>query len=373
MILVICRYITFRGIEFHNYYGRYLKRIFLLFLIVGIANFENQKIFFIFRKNRQYYLKIYITILSVSFFDTHKYYNKIGSGNKLQQNKIIMLPFLRNAGTDNKANTLNLAYKNLEEYFSDDYDYGDDIKVPNELNNIISNIHGESQLIELYAHSSKSYDQEYIKREVNLIKQNCFKLIKIINHLADLRMSEKKRLELCTSNVNIVEIIENLVINTSKHTKGNIIFDTNEEEKFMTCDINKLQKALLILLSTALKHSRDKEILVKLNIFKDRVRLDISFNNKDKKLKDFFRDKMDKPSYDDLDGLSLDLFLSKYLIGLQEGSVSVGGNEGQTVFTLELPCNNKDSVHYLYWKDTDNEYLDRQIQIEFSDFLNPYD
>lgn len=291
----------------------------------------------------------------------------------MHQNKIIKLPLLRNTGTDNTVSTLNLAYKNQEEYLSDNYDYGEDIKLPNKLNNIISNIHGESQLIELYAHKGERLDKEQIKKEVNLIKQNCFKLIKIINHLADLRMSEKKNLDLCESNVNIVEIIENLVMNTSGHTKGNIIFDTNEEEKFMACDINKFQKALLIILSTALKQSGNNEITVKLNVFQDRIQLDISFKSKNKKLSDFLRDIMDKPSPDDLDGLSLDLFLCKSLMNLQEGSLTVAENEGQTVFTLELPCKNKDSVFYLYGKDIDNEYLDRQMQIEFSDFLNPYD
>lgn len=66
-----------------------------------------------------------------------------------------MLPYLTNAGTDKPANTLNLANKNLEEFNYDD-DYGEDLKISNELNNIISNIHGESQLIELYALNDKN-------------------------------------------------------------------------------------------------------------------------------------------------------------------------------------------------------------------------
>jgi K+-sensing histidine kinase KdpD len=159
-----------------------------------------------------------------------------------------MLPYLTNAGTDKPANTLNLANKNLEEFNYDD-DYGEDLKISNELNNIISNIHGESQLIELYALNDKKSGEKPILRKAGSIQQNCLRLIKILNNISDLRKFEKEHLNLCTSNVNIVEIVENLVMNTSNHTKGKIIFDTNVEEKFMTCDINKFQKSLLILLS----------------------------------------------------------------------------------------------------------------------------
>ncbi|NLL60812.1 MAG: HAMP domain-containing histidine kinase [Tissierellia bacterium] len=283
-----------------------------------------------------------------------------------------MLPYLTNAGTDKPANTLNLAYKNLEEFNYDD-DYGEDLKISNELNNIISNIHGESQLIELYALNDKKSGEKPILRKAGSIQQNCLRLIKILNNISDLRKFEKEHLNLCTSNVNIVEIVENLVMNTSNHTKGKIIFDTNVEEKFMTCDINKFQKSLLILLSTALKYSKGDEILVKLKVFTDTIRIDLSFSSKNNRSVDFFKDKMDKPSFDDFDNLSLDLILCKSLADLQKGSISVGGNGKETFFSLVLPCENNDSLHYLYKKDLDDEYLNRQIQIEFSDLLNPYD
>ena len=68
-----------------------------------------------------------------------------------------------------------------------------------------------------------------------------------------------------------------------------------------------------------------------------------------------------------------DLILCKSLADLQKGSISVGGNGKETFFSLVLPCENNDSLHYLYKKDLDDEYLNRQIQIEFSDLLNPYD
>jgi hypothetical protein len=37
------------------------------------------------------------------------------------------------------------------------------------------------------------------------------------------------------------------------------------------------------------------------------------------------------------------------------------------MFTIKLPCENTDSINYLFMRDNKNEYLAEQIEIEFSD------
>jgi signal transduction histidine kinase len=286
---------------------------------------------------------------------------------KLNQGKIIILPALRNINMENTVGTLNVAYKDLEEN-SEDIDYAFFEKVPNELNNIISNIHGESQLIELHALDDKIVDMNYLTRRVDSIKQNCLKLTKTINDIVELRKLEKKQANLYINNVNIVEIIDNIVINASNYINDKVIFDTNIEEKFMPCDINKFQKVMLILLSIAAKYSNKKKVLVNLNVVEDNIIIAITFNNKSHKLLNIFKGKMDNPSIDDLDELSLNLFLCKSLITLHGGSISVRGNADETIFSIELPCENSDSVYHLFKSDIkDDEYLMEQMRIEFSD------
>ncbi len=286
---------------------------------------------------------------------------------KLQQDKVIVLPFLSNTNIENAASKLNLAFKDAEENFPEDDDTDVYVEFSNELKNLISNIHGESQLIELFAQDEKILDKKYLTDGVNSIKQNCLKLTKTINNMIELRNFEKKQTCLLVNNANIVEIIDNIVINVSTYIKERIIFDTNIEEKFMPFDINKFQKAILIILSIAVRYSDKKGILVNLNVFENNITITVSFNNKNSELINFIKYKMDNLMPDNLDELSISLYLCKALIALHEGSISVVGNTHETIFTIELPCENTDSIYYLFMNVIKNEYLAEQIQIEFSD------
>ena len=284
----------------------------------------------------------------------------------LQQDKVIVMPFLSNRNIENAASKLNVAYKDAEENFPEDNHNDVYLEISNKLSNLISNIHGESQLIELFTQGEKIPDKKYLTNGVNSIRQNWLKITKTINNLIELRKLEKKQTCLVVNSVNIVEIIDNIVINASKYVKQEIIFDTNIEEKYMSCDINKLQKAILIILSVAVRYSNKKEILVNLNVFEDNINITVSFNN-NSKLLNFFIQKMDNLTPDNLDELSLSFYLCKSLIALHEGSISVEGNSYETMFTIKLPCENTDSINYLFMRDNKNEYLAEQIEIEFSD------
>ena len=285
---------------------------------------------------------------------------------KLRKGKVITLPYLGNTNIENVFNTSNVAYKDKKEHFPKYNEYDDYCLIFNRLSNIISNIHGESQLIELYSKDS-ILDKAYLTKGVNSIKKNCLRLTKTISNIFELERFENKLVCLNLNNANIVEIIDNIVINASEYIKNTVIFDTDIEEKLVQCDINKLQKAVLILLSVAAKHSKEKEILVNLRTYEDSINIDVSFNNRNNKSYNYFLDKMDNLTFENLDELSLDLYLCKLLIALHEGRIFVDGDECKTNFTIELPCANADAVYYLFHNKADYELLDKQIQIEFSD------
>ena len=281
---------------------------------------------------------------------------------KLGKGKVILLPCLRNTGSENIFCTSSVAYKNEQENY-----YDANIKIYSELNNIISNIHGESQLIELLSKDGNISNRKYLNDGVNLIIKNCLRLTKTINNIIEVIKFEKKQTQLYANNVNIVEIIDSIVINTSKQIKGKIIFDTDIEEKYISCDIRKLQKAVLILLSIAVKYSHEKEVSVYLSTVEDQININISFNNINKILFNDYLNKMDNLSPEDLDELSLNFYLVKSLIYLHEGRISVGGTGDETIFKIELPCNNTDTVYYFCNNKIIDESLNQQIQIEFSD------
>ncbi len=288
----------------------------------------------------------------------------------IEPNNIIVLPYLRGRIADNAVNTSNVAIQNAAEEEVDSRICDEYWNVYNKLNDIISNIHGESQLIELYVQDEEVKVKNNLTNSIDSIKYNCLKLIKILSNMKDLIRIEDQQFDLNINNVNIVEAIEDIVINISNNIKDKkVIFDTNIEEKFMPCDAAKIQKAILILLSNAIKFSDEKEVFVKLHISKDNINLTISFKNRNKDLINLFINKMDNLNKNSIEDISVGFHICKSIMNLHKGHIDLCGIEEEVYFLLQLPCENTDSIFYLYNNDKvpNGEYLTEQIQIEFSD------
>ena len=293
-------------------------------------------------------------------------------------NKVVIIPFSRAGKIENAVNTLNVAIKDVESEPPDNYISDENERIYIELNNLISNIHGEGQLIELYVQDNKVSDEKPLKRSIDSIKQNCLNITKFLNNMIEVRKIEQKQLCLYESNVNIVEIMDDIVINVSKNIKNKkVIFDTNIEEQFMRCDIDKFQKAILILLFAAVRFSEGKEINVNLNMIENNINITILFKNRNSKLLNFFIDKMDNLNKNSLEDLSVGFYICKTIIKLHQGHIDLFKNGDEVGFLVQLPCEYTGSILHLFRNDKilNNENLTEQIQIEFSDlywFLSNY-
>lgn len=287
-----------------------------------------------------------------------------------ETSKVIELPFIRAVKIENAVNTLNVAIKDAEAEAAEVSNiYDGYMNITNKINNLIINIHGESQLIELLAQNEKKSE---LKKLIDSIKQNCLKLTKSLNNMIELQKIKENQLILSYNNINIVEVIDNIVINISKNIKDKkIIFDTNVEEKFISCDADEFQKAIIILLSNAIKFSGE-EVLVNLSICENNINIAISFqNNNDELLYDFI-DKMDNLELSSYDDMSVSFYLCKSIIELHEGNIDIEVNSGGVCFTIELPCENTDSIYYLFRNGMtyNSKNLTEQIQVEFSDMYD---
>lgn len=254
------------------------------------------------------------------------------------------------------------------------------LNVYEELISPVDIIYGASQLIETHVknNQSESYDEKFVK-SVNSIKQNCFRMTKLINNMINLSRIAANQYELDIYDVNIVEAAEKIVLGVSDvvRDKGmEIIFDTNVEDMMISCDIAKIEKVILNLLSNAVKSSSpgsrikvgvvasdvSVEIRVECGIGTDRSHVDatcLPYRYKTENLRD--------------DEYKIELKLSKSIIELHSGSLLIESIEGlASAFTVLLPCKNNDSIYYLYRRENDIEYenLMTQINIEFSDQVN---
>jgi len=92
-----------------------------------------------------------------------------------------------------------------------------------------------------------------------IIRQNCNRLIRLINNFIDSTKLENNELKVNLKCVNIVSIIEDItmsVINFAERQGIQLIFDTEEEELYCEIDIECIERVMLNLLSNAIKYNK---------------------------------------------------------------------------------------------------------------------
>ena len=134
--------------------------------------------------------------------------------------------------------------------------------ITHELKTPLNVIFSAVQLFSMYFNSGGSLDENKnsVIKYIDSIKQNCYRLSKLINNIVDSSKIKAGYFQLKLSNNNIVEIVEEIVMSVVDFTDGkglNIIFDTDIEEKVIACDPESIERILLNLISNAVKFSND--------------------------------------------------------------------------------------------------------------------
>ncbi|OFI06534.1 sensor histidine kinase TodS [Clostridium acetireducens DSM 10703] len=208
------------------------------------------------------------------------------------------------------------------------------------------------------------------------IKQNCSRLLKLINNVFVILQGKEGAIKINSSNFDIVELTENIVTlanNYAKRKNISIIFDTNKEEKLVCIDKEKYQRIILNLLSNAIKFtSENKKIFVCLNIKNDYFELSVKDQgvgmpkNKISAIFDRFC-QINTTLSREAEGTGLGLNVVKLLLSSMEGKIIVKTEENKgSEFIIKL--NN-------YYKKSNNTQeisimesdIDKIVDIEFSD------
>ena len=82
----------------------------------------------------------------------------------------------------------------------------------------------------------------------NIIKQNCYRLLRLINNLIDITKIDSGFFQLNQKNCNIISIIEDITMSVVSYTENrgiSLIFDTDIEEKILACDPDKIERIML--------------------------------------------------------------------------------------------------------------------------------
>lgn len=230
-----------------------------------------------------------------------------------------------------------------------------------------------TQLLNMH---NKSLSDEKYKEYLNVLKQNSYRLLRLINNIMDITKVNSDSDELNLVNCNVVSVLEEIVMSTvlyANEKKRNIIFDTDNEEIFLACDEDKIERIMLNLISNAIKFSEcDTDIEIKINTKLDLNRVYISiknygsnieFNDREKIFERFHR--VDNSLNRKNEGCGIGLFLCRKFIEMHEGEIFLDNIDNGTQFSFYLPINITEEKIYnpIIQKDS----LIERCNIEFSD------
>ncbi|MFL0247481.1 sensor histidine kinase [Clostridium sp. WILCCON 0185] len=256
---------------------------------------------------------------------------------------------------------LQKTLKEKEEFFSS---MSHELKTP--LNVIFSAL----QVLDLYNSNDKTIKYS------NIMKQNCYRLLRLINNLIDMSKIDSGYLTLNLGNYNIIEIIEEITLSVTDfiEAKGlSIIFDTDVEEKVISCDPDKIERIILNLLSNAIKFTNPGGE-IKVNIYDKGQSINIVIEDtgigipEDKYTIIFDRFKqVDKSLQRNHEGSGIGLSIVKSLVEMHGGTIDIQSTLGKgSKFSILLPALVAHITPENIIRDSISSNIER-IHIEFSD------
>lgn len=242
-----------------------------------------------------------------------------------------------------------------------------------ELRTPINVIYSALQVIEL------NNGQNFIKKYNGIIKQNCYRLLRLINNIIDSTKIDAGYLKLNMTYKNIVPVVEDITLSISSYaeSKGmNLIFDTDVEEVYLDFDPDVIERILLNLLSNAVKFTRENGT-INVNIHYKNKNVIICVKDdgigipKDQQTFIFDRFKqVDKSFSRNKEGSGIGLSLVKSLVELHKGTIALKSIEGVgSKFIIQLPI--LETLKYSnQGKQTIDSNIVQKINIEFSDIYS---
>ena len=221
------------------------------------------------------------------------------------------------------------------------------------------------------------YNSENINNHTRLVKQNCYRLIRLLNNIEYVSRIDNGTCTLELRKCDIVKLVENIVKISKTYTdkKGiDISFKSEVKKKILSLDIDKVEKIILNILSNAIKFT-DTGGKIDINLYMQNEQVCISIKDtgigipKDKTEVIFENfEQLDTTLSRGCEGTGMGLSVVKKLANLNNIKINVESelNKGSE-FIITLP-NNIVSKNI---KLQDKFAQDEKIDIEFSDiYLN---
>jgi PAS domain S-box-containing protein len=220
---------------------------------------------------------------------------------------------------------------------------------------------------------------KFIEKYHSIIKQNCYRLLRIINNIIDSTKIDAGYLKLNLTYDNIIPVVEDISLSISSYveSKGmDLIFDTDVEELYLDFDPDIIERIILNLLSNAVKFTeKGGTINVFISHNDESVIIGVKDTgigiSKDQQSIIFERFRqVDKSLSRNKEGSGIGLSLVKSLVELHKGTITLTSTEGVgSEFIIQLPI--LETLKYsAKSKQTIDNNVVQKINIEFSDIYS---
>ncbi|MBS4958363.1 MAG: PAS domain-containing sensor histidine kinase [Clostridium sp.] len=221
-------------------------------------------------------------------------------------------------------------------------------------------------------------DEEILNKYMNSIRQNCYRLLRLVNNIIDISKMDYGYYNIELGNYNIISVVEDITMSILEYVNNKgieLIFDTESEEEIIACDPDKIERIILNLLSNAIKYTKEGGKIY-VNIGKDNKNVYISVTDNgigmpEKKLLTIFEryTQIDNNLTRRANGSGIGLSLVKSLVKMHQGDIYVESkiNEGSK-FIISLPIRQVESKNKKISNLTKSKV--EKCSIEFADIYN---
>ncbi len=246
-----------------------------------------------------------------------------------------------------------------------------------ELRTPINIVFSTVQLLIFYRQYEDEAYEHKVDRHFSVMKQNCYRLMRLINNIIDVTRYQSGFLELNFGLYNIVKIVEDVSLSIVKYAelKGiTIVFDTDIEERVISCDPDSIERIMLNLISNAIKFTNTKGTIdIQIQDSPEYIHIavkDTGVGIPQDKLEAIFEPfrQIDSSLSRLHEGSGIGLSLVKKLVEAHKGVISVKSEIGiGTTFFIDLPAGAYGEVCDDVHRHESSQSIVEKINIEFSD------
>ncbi|MCX2452048.1 response regulator [Pedobacter sp. PLR] len=190
-----------------------------------------------------------------------------------------------------------------------------------------------------------------VNKQLNFIKKNTDRLVRLVTELMDFRRAETNNLRLNPADYEIIGFLEE-IYESFKEVCGrkniSLSFFHVENELIVSFEKGQMEKVIFNLLSNAVKFTPEHGSII-LTIDKEGKSIIISVANTGKEIPSEYHEKLFTNYYQLEDqhqdiGYGIGLALSKRIINLHNGTLSVKSEVGNTCFTIRFPISHTSNI-----------------------------